>query len=233
MKIRILTLALLLALNTALTACSGDPAGSEDSDNASDTPSAVQNIPPETQPEDTQAPETLPPETDPLPVEPPVTEPLPPETEPVPEQTPEQEVPVITVPEEEAALADFIGMTDSGQFVSEQSEKLKLLVDWEYVILDDAVAQVTVNIGISHYRLFANEKFEWGAVQVDGSAALFTTPAIEHDENTLAYTPFYSAVYTTDRSEMEVEAAWKVLGTYGGVEIDSLTAGGTIVFGEE
>ena len=228
MKIRILTLALLLALTAALTACKGAPADPADSDSASDTPSAVQNIPTEALPEDTQAPETLPPET-----EAPMTEPLPAETEPAPEQTPETEAPVITLPEEEAALADFIGMTDSGQFVSAQSENLKLLIDWEYVILDDASAQVTVNIGISHYRLFANEKYEWGAVQVDGGAALFTTPAIEHDENTLTYTPFYSAVYSTSRSEMEVEAAWKVLGTYGGVEIDSLTAGGTIVFGEE
>lgn len=131
------------------------------------------------------------------------------------------------------ALIEYAGMTDSGQFVSEQSKTLKLLVDWDYVILDDGTAQVTVNIGISHYRLFANEKFEWGAVQADGNATLFTTPAIAYDKEEKGYTPFWSGVYTTDRATMELEASWKVLGTYGGVEIDSLTAGGTITFGEE
>jgi hypothetical protein len=32
---------------------------------------------------------------------------------------------------------------------------------------------------------------------------------------------------------MEVEASWQVLGKYGDVEIDMLTAGGTIVLAEE
>ena len=68
-----------------------------------------------------------------------------------------------------------------------------------------------------------------GAIQVDGNAALFSTPAIAYDEAVKTQTVFYTAQYETTRSEMEVEASWQVLGNYGGVDIDTLTAGGTIV----
>ena len=95
------------------------------------------------------------------------------------------------------------------------------------------MADVAVTVGISHYRFFSRAKSQMGAVQVDGNAILFDTPAIEYDENTKSYTFFGSYVFETDRSEMEVEASWQVLGTYGGIEIDTLTAGGTIVLGGE
>jgi hypothetical protein len=134
---------------------------------------------------------------------------------------------------EEGALVGLAGQRDSGRFVSEQSPNLILCIDWESVIGEDGVADVAVTVGISHYRFFSRAKSQMGAVQVDGNAILFDTPAIEYDENTKSYTFFGSYVFETDRSEMEVEASWQVLGTYGGIEIDTLTAGGTIVLAGE
>lgn len=138
---------------------------------------------------------------------------------------------IVTDPSASGALTELAGAKDSGRFESKQSKTLKLLVDWEYEILDDGMAEVTVKVGVSHYRISAREKVDWGAIQVDGNAVLFTTPAFERRENTYAYTPFYTAVYKTDKSSMEIEASWKVLGTYSGQEIDTLTTEGTITFG--
>ncbi len=248
-------LCLSVAMSSVLTSCQSDDDKTNDSD--TQTPAQTQtqdteddHIPVEPEqtlteeitteaPTETLAPEELP--TDPVePVEPDpaVTEPAetePAETEPA-ETEPAETEPVVTEPDTEEPANpkwyESVGMTDSGRFVSEQSKTLKLLVDWEYVILPEGVARVTVNIGVSHYRISAREKVDMGAVQVDGNATLFTTPAFEQEENTLGYTPFYSAVYTTDRETMELEASWQVLGVYSGQEIDTLTTGGTIVIGE-
>ena len=107
-----------------------------------------------------------------------------------------------------------------------------LFIDWESVIGKNGVAEVEVTVGVSHYQFFSREKYNMGAIQVDGNAVLFSTPAISYDEAVKTETVFYTATYETTRSEMEVEASWQVLGNYGGVDIDTLTAGGTIVFGE-
>ena len=230
-------LALLISVSTVLTACSSEKNGMTDSDTA-DSGSADK-----IRQEDTVGGET---DTEAAPpvVLPPVTEAV--DTEvPAPTQPdddPSQEIPSVEMPEDPdasvivepdpsagGALSDDIGQTASGRFVSEQSEKLLLCIDWESVIGEDGMAEVTVTVGISHYRLYSREKFEMGAIQVDGNAVLFSTPAIEYEENTKTYTEFYTATYTTERSEMEVEASWQVLGKYGDVEIDTLTAGGTIV----
>lgn len=153
------------------------------------------------------------------------------------DEDPAADDPVVTESDtpakEEGALVGLAGQRDSGRFVSEQSPNLILCIDWESVIGEDGVADVAVTVGISHYRFFSRAKSQMGAVQVDGNAILFDTPAIEYDENTKSYTFFGSYVFETDRSEMEVEASWQVLGIYGGVEIDTLMAGGTIVLGGE
>lgn len=238
-------LVLLLCASTFLTACLSDKDNGDGTD-TSGTDTAGQKIE-ENQPEDTvtDAPEdTTAPAPAPIVTEPPAnelddvpTEPGGDDTEDVPdapsysEQATEESdydgAPIIIT-----ELAGLAGQTDSGRFVSEQSPNLVLCIDWEYVIGKDGTADVTVTVGISHYRLFSREKFEMGAVQVDGNAVKFSTPKIEYDENTKTYTEFYSATYETNRSEMEVEASWQVLGKYGDIEIDTLTAGGTIVLAD-
>ena len=154
------------------------------------------------------------------------------EPEETPKQNNEPDDGYISPEPEQGALAGLAGQTASGRFTSAQSPNLVLCIDWESVIGEDGTADVTVTVGISHYRLFAREKFEMGAIQVDGNAVKFSTPKIEYDENTKTYTEFYTATYETTRSEMEVEASWQVLGKYGDIEIDTLTAGGTIVLAD-
>ena len=236
------TLALLVCTSTALLSCSSDKDGIAVSDmdrTASDT---VKQEPPAGDETDagteTQLPVVLPAETEAADTEIPVSP---------TEDDPSQEIPAVEMPETEAPdaeesdipaeeigiLAALAGQTDSGRFASAQSENLVLCIDWSSVIGDDATAEVTVTVGISHYRFFSRAKPQMGAIQVDGNAILFDTPAIEYDENTKTFTTFYTATYTTDRSEMEVEASWQVLGKYGDVEIDTLTAGGTIVLAED
>ena len=243
-------LVLLLCASTFLTACLSDKDNGDGTD-TSGTDTAGQKIE-ENLPEDTvtDAPEdTTAPAPAPIVTEPPANEvdDVPggaqnddpssdiPAVE-MPDDDPAAEDPVVTEPDtpatEEGALAGLAGQTDSGRFVSEQSPNLVLCIDWEYVIGKDGTADVTVTVGISHYRLFSREKFEMGAIQVDGNAVKFSTPKIEYDENTKTFTEFYTATYETTRSEMEVEASWQVLGKYGDIEIDTLTAGGTIVLAD-
>lgn len=243
---RIILCALLCASLLLTCACSKDDGGKtpggSDSVQSDSADTEKQNDTDTKEASDTEAPETAAPDTEASDTEAPADDHVPTETENKPaagddaENTDPVDVPAETEPADDSGapggvLTDIAGMTDSGRFVSGEAKNLKLLVDWEYVILSDGTAQVTVNIGISHYRLYANEKVNWGAVQVDGNAVLFTTPEITCEENTLTYTPFFSAVYTTDRGSMELEASWRVLGTYAGEEIDTLTAGGTITFG--
>ncbi len=241
---RMLLCALLCMSVTAsasLVSCSGDDQKTNDSQDVKQSQSLADDDHIPAAPEETMTAEvTTAAPTEALPTEaltePPADTEVPVVTEPDPE-IPTEEDPVTDVPDEtepdvSGGLSDIIGMSDAGQFVSEQSKTLKLVVDWEYIVLSDGTAQVTVNIGCSHYRISSREKVDWGAVQVDGNAELFTTPAFAQEENTLGYTPFYSAVYTTDRDTMELEASWKVLGVYSGQEIDTLTTGGTITFGD-
>ncbi|MBQ3066062.1 MAG: hypothetical protein IJC98_07490 [Clostridia bacterium] len=123
-----------------------------------------------------------------------------------------------------------VGTERSGSFVSEEHPNLQLVVDWDYVILSDGMAQVTLDVGLSHYRLFSQKKVGMGTFTVDGVSTYFSTEAIAHDENTKTVTPFFTEVVTTPLDEMEISVEWIVLGTYGGVEVESLTVDGTIVF---
>ncbi|MBO5649864.1 MAG: hypothetical protein J6S76_08130 [Clostridia bacterium] len=234
MKIRTTLLALLLCAATVLTSCAllrpsdhgkdseTDPEHIEQTQ-TTDTTTAV--IPPASFPSNTDTDA----ETDPPATEPPTTDTEPDEsTTDTDEVGSETDIPTVEV----GPLGDFIGKTATGRFISEQSPSLVLCIDWEYVILDTGRAQVVVNVGISHYQLFAREKYMMGAVQIDGTATSFSTPEISYDDGAKTFTPFYSTVYETERFDMEVEASWQVNGTYGGIELGTLTAGGTIVFGE-
>lgn len=258
-KLTAFALALLLCASCALTSCFGGNGGEEQQGSGSDTETeqAGQGLPvgddtpemtdtaplPQVTPPETEPPETEPPETELPETEPPANELDDVPTEPGGDDA--EDVTDIPTYEELATeesdydgapiiitdLAGLAGQRDSGRFVSEQSPNLVLCIDWESVIGTDGIADVTVTVGISHYRLFSREKFEMGAIQVDGNAVKFSTPKIEYDENTKTYTEFYSATYETNRSEMEIEASWQVLGKYGDIEIDTLTCGGTVVLG--
>lgn len=241
LKITALALALLIAASSVMVSCSNDKDNGTASD-TSGTDTQSQQVEPNL-PTGDDGTETAPP-----PVIAPTTEPQTPETEP-PVDTPVTEEPIPDVPSygelatEESdyngapiiitELADLAGQTDSGRFVSEQSKNLVLFIDWESVIGKNGVAEVEVTVGVSHYQFFSREKYNMGAIQVDGNAVLFSTPAISYDEAVKTETVFYTATYETTRSEMEVEASWQVLGNYGGVDIDTLMAGGTIVLAGE
>ena len=243
-NIKTTMLAMLLCASLTMLSCSNDKPDTTDTQSGSDTAGqkVEQNLPTGDDTlgggdtTETAPPVTLPPDTQ---TEEPTVETDPPLDDPTTD-VPVTDDPVVIEPDDPAdvtdpsgALTEYIGETKSGRFISEQSPNLVLCIDWESVILDDGTAKVTVDVGISHYRLFSREKHNLGAVQVDGVAELFSTPLIEYDENTKTYTAFFSGVYETDRTEMEIEASWQVLGTYGGIEIDTLTAGGTIVLGGE
>lgn len=244
-------IALLICASTALSACSSDKTdGGTDTSGADTAGQTVeQNLPTDEDTTDAERDTAVPP---PVIIEPPANElddvptsdhgsdedkssedptenpTVPPSYEEMATEEYEYDGAPIIITE----LGGLAGQTDSGQFVSEQSPNLVLCIDWESVIGKDGTADVTIKVGISHYRFFSREKFEMGAVQVDGNAVKFSTPEIKYDLDTKTYTTFYTATYETTRSEMEVEASWQVLGTYGGIEIDSLTAGGTIVLAD-
>ena len=235
-------LALLVCASTAMVSCSSDKTGGDEMSGADTAAQTVgQNLPtgddaPETDADTAPAPViNVPPanEVDDIPNQNP--------TQNTPTDDPSSDIPAVEMPEdtdddepyvpsvEPGALDALIGQRDSGRFESTQSKNLVLFIDWESVIGDDGVADVEVTVGVSHYQFFSREKYNMGAIQVDGNAVLFSTPEIAYDEAVKTQTVFYTAQYETSRSEMEIEVSWQVLGNYGGVDIDALTAGGTIV----
>ncbi len=236
MKYRILLLTALLCLT--MTACGKDkdPSDSqgnetpdiktEEKDVKTDEPeeSALQtnddtdSQPVRVDPDDTAPPPdtTVPEDTDPIETDPVDTDPV--DTDPV--DTDPVDTDDIGTPTEDAPV--------TGRFVSEEAKYLKLLVDWETVSLTDGTTRVTVKVGISHYRLFSNAKTDLGTITVAGETVHFSTPAIEHDENTYHYTPFVTETFIVDSDVFDIDVSWLVLGNYSGQDVESLTAGGRV-----
>lgn len=163
------------------------------------------------------------------------------------QEEPKAEEPIIEEPKtEEPAPADIVfedeeddaeaepvtegAVYAKGQFVSNQSPKLLLLLDWSLAKRSDGKVTMNVSASLSSYALFSNAKPDMNTFRVGEQEKKFSTAEIAYDGSTRTVTPLASETFVLEGNEeyLPVSATWQMLGTYGGVAIDNLVAEGVL-----
>lgn len=170
-----------------------------------------------------------------------------PETEEPKAEEPKQEEPIIEEPKtEEPAPADIIfedeeddaeaepvtegAVYAKGQFVSTQSPKLLLFLDWSLAKRSDGKVTMNVSASLSSYALYSNAKPDMNTFRVGEQEKKFSTAEIAYDGDTRTVTPLASETFVLEGNEeyLPVSVTWQMLGTYGGIAIENLVAEGVI-----
>ncbi len=126
------------------------------------------------------------------------------------------------------------GEAVTGQFVSAQSEHIRLIIDYALEWQEDNDYLLTLDVGLSYYELWCSERSAGGIITVDGVSRTFASPAIAHDAHEKAYTPFFTQTYNCNGNALaSVDVSWAFNGTYGGVQIGTLSAGAILQWGDD
>ncbi len=153
-----------------------------------------------------------------------------PEATPAPTETPEPTPTPTATPEptpEDTPVPD-----SSGSFRSDTGTGLNLVVDWEARDAGGGDVSITFNVYAESYSLYSSECWNGVTVTLAGKDHSFTTSAISCDANRLTKSPLGSVtVVTAADSSIPVSARWSFGGTYGGTELPTLTASGTVTLG--
>ena len=169
-----------------------------------DDPPASSPTPPVNTESVTDPPETEPPET-----EAPVTEP--PETEP-----PETEEPSPSPSATPAANA-------SGSFRSDTGTSLNIIADWS---LNGST--LTINVDTESHTLYSSGAPGAASVSVNGRTVYFDTEDIEFEGWGPVRNELGSVTVEGVTAPAEVEVTWYFRGSYGGTELETITASGTV-----
>lgn len=148
------------------------------------------------------------------------------ETEPV--EIPSDTVDVITFDE-----AFLVGDPISGSFVSQQSEKMQLVVNYHCQLnIDDSIT-VDLQLGLECYDVNCGARADGGKLIINDDIYTFSTDAIVHAESERIYIPFTTYTYELDAGETScsIDASWFFNGVYAGTKIDTLTAGAVLEWG--
>ena len=148
------------------------------------------------------------------------------ETEPV--EIPSDTIDVITL--DEAFLA---GDPISGSFVSRQSEKMQLVVNYHCQLNMDNSITVDLQLGLECYDVNCGARTNGGKLIINDEIYTFSTDAIVHEEGERIYIPFTTYTYELDAGETScsIDASWFFNGVYAGTKIDTLTAGAVLEWG--
>ncbi len=182
----------------------------------------------------TQTPSMVDPEPTPIPV-----------PDPVPNPTPETPTPDTA----ETIITDITGtdsspvdLTDallsneaiSGRLISDQSEKLRLVINYDCSMNSMGFITFIFDVGLECYDIDCGARTDMGELTINGSSHKFSTDPISNSSGTKIYVPFTSYTYTCDAeaTSCTVDASWAFNGVYGGIKIDKLTAGAVFTWGE-
>ena len=97
------------------------------------------------------------------------------------------------------------------------------MVDWS---LSGSTLTVTVNV--ESYSLYSQGAWHAGSVTIGGQTYYFDTEAIEYDGPGLGTNLLGTVTINSVSSGSQAEVSWHFQGTYGDVELDTITATGTI-----
>ena len=174
-----------------------------------DDPAGSSPTPPVNTESVTDPPETEPPETEPPETEAPVTEP--PETEP-----PETEEPSPSPSATPAANA-------SGSFRSDTGTSLNIIADWSL-----SGSTLTINVDTESHTLYSSGAPGAASVSVNGRTVYFDTEDIEFEGWGPVRNELGSVTVEGVTAPAEVEVTWYFRGSYGGTELETITASGTV-----
>ncbi len=156
------------------------------------------------------------------------------DTAPTTEETETQptESPVAPPPAVEKQIIDLSdrllpgGAPVTGQVASAQSNHIRLLLDYSVQQTEDGTVTLVFDVGLSCYELWCSAKPDMGTITVNGVSRTFSTDAIDHMESEKTYIPFLSQSYNAAGGQSAaIEVSWRFNGTYGGMEIGTLTTG--------
>lgn len=123
-------------------------------------------------------------------------------------------------------------INQSGSFESNTGTKMIMYVNWTAVSENSETVTLNFNIVLSTYTLSVGPHN--GVITVNGVDYKFTSPGISYrsekvrNEAGLATITATVTVPAGQAASIPVSASWDFFGTYGGVEISQVTAGGTI-----
>ena len=120
---------------------------------------------------------------------------------------------------------DFEPKTYSGEFISTNAEKLKLLVKWSCVTSENGGAELTLDVYVQSYSLQVGPR-DNGKIIINGESFTFETDGVYIYDNKLTNTLVASEVFTVDSiaDGIDVEVRWNAAVKYSKVDIDYLTA---------
>ena len=143
-----------------------------------------------------------------------VTEP--PETEPPETEPPETEEPSPSPSATPAANA-------SGSFRSDTGTSLNIIADWS---LNGST--LTINVDTESHTLYSSGAPGAASVSVNGRTVYFDTEDIEFEGWGPVRNELGSVTVEGVTAPAEVEVTWYFRGSYGGTELETITASGTV-----
>ncbi|MBQ8551465.1 MAG: hypothetical protein IJ428_01490 [Clostridia bacterium] len=150
-----------------------------------------------------------------------------------PDTPPTPFVPTVTEGMVKLGEALFPGEPLAGRIFSTESEKLRLVIDYECHMDISGSVTFDFDVGLECYDINCGARVDTGKLTVDGTTHTFSTGPISNNSGALTYVPFTSYTYTCDALETSctVSASWSFNGVYGGIKIDTLTAGAVLDWG--
>lgn len=120
----------------------------------------------------------------------------------------------------------------SGKFVSKESEKILLVVNYECVMQISGDVKIEFEVGLETYDINCGERVNGGKFSVNGEAYTFSTERIVREESGKVYIPFAAYTYISENGEKscKVDASWFFNGNYAGDKIDYLTANAELIW---
>ena len=111
----------------------------------------------------------------------------------------------------------------SGTMRSDTGTALNIVADWTL-----SGTTLSVNVSAESYSLRANGAWHGGWVTVGGQTYYFDTKDINYDGPGQGTNPLGSVTISGVNPGVSVEVAWHFQGTYGGTELETITASGVI-----
>lgn len=126
------------------------------------------------------------------------------------------------------------GSTVSGQLVSEQSEKLLLLVDYRCRRESDGSVSLEVDVGLQCYDVNCGGRQDDCWLMINGEKHPYTTPGLSLNSHTKNYIPFtkYTGKIDAGQDFCRIDAQWSFNGVYGGKKIKELSTSAVLVWGD-
>ena len=121
-----------------------------------------------------------------------------------------------------------------GKFISTESTKLQLAVNYTCRIEEDGTVAVDMEVGLETYDIQCGGRSEMGKITVNGITHTYSTDPISNTEGKRIFVPFEYYTYHAKAGDTscDIHVSWAFNGTYGGEVIETLNAGARLIWGD-